>query len=373
MPMLAEADLSQTLINPDSLQVFYIDLDDLGNPFLADTFSFLRQEPLGYIGDDYTRFRIHFCQVAKISDYQYSIEGYCHWWGLENTIAIQGVLTVDSFLVNKSAEPYDRLLFRTRYGIVYATVELSNTHGDGRWTGSARFNYKLMGGKFCYDTEGIACADGYENNQYSGIWESGGKKLVCNWGDYRIPGAENDFDVGAAYFSPQGGIGWESYRIVLEDSLLWWRDRNWWQDETFHWDRVDWQYEHRIEEAYWQIQRGTELSSEQCMSLLPASHQQFLQYWDWQSHQAFNGDTLVSHRYLVVNGVMKRQMLNGDNRLIESYVASMDKWVGGWSGEALWITYHWLWKKYPSLLEKLLDEDELRFVKEMEQWEKDDK
>lgn len=46
-------------------------------------------------------------------------------------------------------------------------------------------------------------ADGYSNNAFIGTWESykSNKIKICNWGDYRIPQVNKDFDIGAGEFS----------------------------------------------------------------------------------------------------------------------------------------------------------------------------
>lgn len=60
-------------------------------------------------------------------------------------------------------------------------------------------------------------SDGYMNNAYIGEWTSHESKnsKVCNWGDYRVPLANHDFDIGAAMFSPSEKYydqGWKVYQ-----------------------------------------------------------------------------------------------------------------------------------------------------------------
>ena len=60
-------------------------------------------------------------------------------------------------------------------------------------------------------------SDGYFNNAFVGIWVSHKTKQskLCNWGDYRVPECNSDFDIGAGEFSPSERYydqGWENYQ-----------------------------------------------------------------------------------------------------------------------------------------------------------------
>jgi hypothetical protein len=46
-------------------------------------------------------------------------------------------------------------------------------------------------------------SDGYSNNAFVGVWKSyaNGKDKICNWADWRVPYAHQDFDIGAGEFS----------------------------------------------------------------------------------------------------------------------------------------------------------------------------
>lgn len=69
-------------------------------------------------------------------------------------------------------------------------------------------------------------SDGYTNNAFIGIWKSypSGEEKVCNWGDYRVPNANDDFDIGAGEFSPNEKYfnkGWSDYNEM--ESEPWWK------------------------------------------------------------------------------------------------------------------------------------------------------
>ena len=45
-------------------------------------------------------------------------------------------------------------------------------------------------------------ADGYFNNAFVGIWKTynSANEKICNWGDYRVPNSNCDFDIGTGEF-----------------------------------------------------------------------------------------------------------------------------------------------------------------------------
>lgn len=63
-------------------------------------------------------------------------------------------------------------------------------------------------------------SNGYCNNAFISKWQKHGasKGKVCIWGDYRVPMAHDDFDIGAGEFSPNEKYsenGWENYIKAL--------------------------------------------------------------------------------------------------------------------------------------------------------------
>lgn len=69
-------------------------------------------------------------------------------------------------------------------------------------------------------------ADGYLNNAFVGTWTNygTGSKKICNWADYRVPLANNDFDIGAGEFSPSEKYfdkGWSDYNPLENND--WWK------------------------------------------------------------------------------------------------------------------------------------------------------
>lgn len=349
---LAKVDLSSSLINPSTLMGYYVDSDENGHPFIADTLSFQRQDPLGFIGKDFSRFRIHFDTVMKSEDLQYTIMGVWDWPREKSKSSFKGTLKVDSI---KKIDPLDemkdinRKLHITEYGIIFASLELGSSFQPSpeRWKGTAIFRYALVDGKYCYDTEGIT-DDGYCNNQYTGVMTTKEGTMICNWGDYRIPGSEK-LDIGVAEFVPAGGKGWENYQKVNDDPILSARDKEWMQMPYNNWYSIDWDFERILELCHEKIKDGNILSHEECMSIMPMNRDQFWQFWD-DDHSADN----VNRWEGLVQNVMKR-MEQGDFELTERFLTSCWKWADGWVAEYKWDVVYSLWKQYPKQLESIAE------------------
>ncbi len=184
-------------------------------------------EPIGYIGQNYQRFYIHFITVTKNPDspYQYLITGKTKVHS--NVCGFQGKITI-----KKSTIFQDTLHKEYKQGTLSGTFifeEDSLQLGSGTFTGT-------FTSKWCATKNGIiqynaleSYSDGYRNNQFSGTHEQYTKKesikpsesqpkarrfvRKCNWGDFRIPDSRA-LDMGAGDFSPSSDylkFGWTSY------------------------------------------------------------------------------------------------------------------------------------------------------------------
>lgn len=65
--------------------------------------------------------------------------------------------------------------------------------------------------------------DNYFNNAFVGLWKSNnsGKEKICNWGDYRVPSVNCDFDNGAGELSISAKYlknGW-----LVKPNQKWWK------------------------------------------------------------------------------------------------------------------------------------------------------
>lgn len=175
-----------------------------------------RPEILGFIGDDYQRFFIHFVWIIKnpINPYEYLIYGKTKI--KETTCSFQGLITIKQAKVYKNC---DIPRYKQGYTICDVILYQDNKHAaagfiKGNLTSGFLIDNK---GRFRYDAL-MFSADGFSNNQFIGSWTSyatnASKK--CNWGDYRIP-ESSDLDIGAGEFSVNDKYlmnGWENYRLA---------------------------------------------------------------------------------------------------------------------------------------------------------------
>jgi hypothetical protein len=176
-----------------------------------------RDEPLGCIDTNYTRFYIHIISATKNKDnpYEYEIIGRTK---VKNNICdFKGTITF------KKAEVYTSEEF-PKFKVGFAVGEIL-FYEDTNQVGSGVIKGKMMT-YFYIDKKGQPKynslewgADAFFNNEVVCNWTSYKTKRTkkCSWGDYRIP-ESGDLDMGAAMFSPSDKYlknGWEDYRLSL--------------------------------------------------------------------------------------------------------------------------------------------------------------
>lgn len=175
-----------------------------------------RAEILGFIGDDYQRFFIHFISIIQnpTNPYEYLVYGKSK---VKETIcSFQGIITIKQSRIYKNGDiPAYKQGFATCEVILYEDKKQPST---GFFKGKLTSNFIIDSkGQFRYDAL-MFVADGFSNNQFVGSWTSykTNTSKKCNWGDYRIPESGN-FDIGAGEFSPDDKYlknGWENYRLA---------------------------------------------------------------------------------------------------------------------------------------------------------------
>jgi hypothetical protein len=184
--------------------------------FERDTSWIDRMEPLGYIGENYQRFYIHFSSVIQNPDNksEYFVTGKTKV--KTNICSFKGMIRInDSKTYNDNEFPMIKQGFVKG---IYEFFEDSNQKGSGILKGEFRTEfYADKNGQIKYNSLMIG-ADGFENNQFEGTWTSykskGSKK--CNWGDYRIPDSK-DLDNGAGDFAVSEKYvsnGWNGYMLA---------------------------------------------------------------------------------------------------------------------------------------------------------------
>jgi hypothetical protein len=199
-------DLS-TIFNPDSILI-----EDREN----NSEKIQRAEILGFIGNNYERFQIHFVSIIQNPSNPYEYYVYGKTKVKETICTFQGLIKVlKSELYTESDLP------TYKQGFVVSDVVL---YEDKKQKHSGFFSGTLTS-QFIIDNKGpirydalMFVADGFSNNGFIGNWTSykTNEKKTCNWGDYRIPDCD-DLDEGVGEFSVNEKYeknGWENYKMT---------------------------------------------------------------------------------------------------------------------------------------------------------------
>jgi hypothetical protein len=175
-----------------------------------------REEPLGFIGDNYQRFFIHFISIIKNPSNPLIYLVYGKTRVKENICPFQGTITIEKAETYNSS---DITNFKQGFAICELTIfEDNKLPSTGQINGKLKVEFLADNrGQIKYDTSNFE-ADGFANNQFVGNWSSYKTKIIkkCNWGDYRIPEC-GDLDIGAGEFIVSDKYlnnGWESFKLA---------------------------------------------------------------------------------------------------------------------------------------------------------------
>jgi len=175
-----------------------------------------RPEILGFIGDDYQRFFIHFISIFKSpsNPNEYLVKGKTKV--KESTCSFKGKIRIREAFIYKIGD------FPTyKQGIVTCDVMLF----EDKKQPSTGFIKGILKSEFLIDNKGkvryhalMFDGDSFSNNQFFGKWTSYKTNISkkCNWGDYRIP-SSYDLDQGVGEFIVNDKYlknGWENYRLA---------------------------------------------------------------------------------------------------------------------------------------------------------------
>jgi hypothetical protein len=194
----------------------------------------------GFIGDDYQRIRIKFTSVTKgQAPGTYNVTGKSMVKG--NVDDFHGTLKITT--VRKIKEVLPGMIniikiegIKGRYTMVgdYTLSENKNQAHAGMFKGAFRSDFYVdKDNKILYDNLQSLLGT-YNNNQFMGSWIAYKDiaEQVCNWGDYRIPNAE-DLDKGTGEFTPAPTYkknGWETLHDASDNEkkskLV--EDAKWW-------------------------------------------------------------------------------------------------------------------------------------------------
>ncbi len=185
----------------------------------------------GIIGENHQRIRIKLLSVKKNPKKGNEYFVYGKSKVKNNILEFKGTITLKKVLkLNKLSYGVDNM-YKGKLkcqGILigdYLLKENSSKKGSGIFKGTVYSKWCIFNKsekQISYDNINNY-SDGFENNSFIGTWKSfrTGKEKICNWGDYRVPMANDDFDWGVGDFSPSDKyleFGWESYRKAQDST-----------------------------------------------------------------------------------------------------------------------------------------------------------
>ncbi len=184
---------------------------------------------LGFISDDYQRIRVRFLSVIQNYDNPFEYFVYGKSKVKEQVCEFQGsVYITEAGVVDVDEDEYPGFT-RAFVSGNYVLYEDPGCIRSGIYSGNFLNRiYFDKNGDVYYDDLNLEEKD-YENSLFRGSWFNydTGEEMICNWGDYRIPGAE-ELDVGAGEFHPSFRYlenGWKEYLEEQDNSevQVWWK------------------------------------------------------------------------------------------------------------------------------------------------------
>jgi hypothetical protein len=183
----------------------------------SDTSKIRKMPVIGFIGDNFQRFYIHFVSVIKNPENKLVYCVYGKTKVKNQVCAFQGTITITSAQIFKEGDSPD-----FKQGILFGKYEFfenPDSKSSGILKGNFQSNFLINKQKqIRYDALSLG-ADGFKNNQFEGTWTSykTASSKICNWGDYRIP-ASADLDAGTAEFYPKESylnFDWNTYKLAF--------------------------------------------------------------------------------------------------------------------------------------------------------------
>lgn len=235
MDEIRSTDLSHQLFMPDTILI-ESDYDFESKEYILNEKAFEPRwfEPIGFRGNDCQRFYIYYDSVCHKGNGVYEVVGRTRY---RDTIRLfTGTLTLDSLRLNNE----DYLPEYGEFGSLYGHYQYDEDEfsGGGVLSGKMRIDFAKVNGRYYYDAF-MLIADGYDNNQYEGVWSSNNLSRLekCNWGDFWIPDSRG-LESGVAEFIPRDSCldrGWQVYTYGWSDydslRALYQADEQWFTHE----------------------------------------------------------------------------------------------------------------------------------------------
>jgi hypothetical protein len=164
----------------------------------------------GIIGTEHQRFLIKFIMVEKniIKNDEYFVYGktsvksnICDFVG---KITLKNIKEISSINYGVDDEYKNSgIKFQGLLTAEYEFFENSTQKHSGFFSGTTQtLIYIDKNNNVKYNDISIN-SDGYFNNSFVGKWKmyNSGLEKICNWGDYRVPNSNCDFDIGVGEFN----------------------------------------------------------------------------------------------------------------------------------------------------------------------------
>ena len=344
MDEIRNTDLSHQLFMPDTILI-EPDYDFETKEYIFNEKAFVPRwfEPIGFRGNDFQRFYIHYDSVYHKGNGVYEVVGRTRY---RDTIRLfSGTLTLDSLRLNNEEYLPKYGEFGSLYG--HYQYEEDEFSGGGVLSGKMRIDFAKVNGRYYYDAF-MLIADGYDNNQYEGNWSSRNLSRMekCNWGDFRIPDSKG-LGSGEAEFIPRDSCldrGWHiyTYRFEENDSLqaLFQADEQWFTHEE---DYII-PYSCKLQRYFNTYGRDKHPAAKVVLSTIPATEEEY-SVWYEMSEASENGQ----YQYL---WPLFSDYAHADSTDIMFAYMRMGEFSDGYVSEGLFDDYIKLKKEHPTLFAK---------------------
>lgn len=164
----------------------------------------------GIIGDNHQRIHIKFIQIEKNSNNPREYLVFGKSMVKENICDFVGKITlIEAYEFTSENFGVDRMYKDARIkaqGLLIAKYELfenKNQNHSGTFQGTLKSKWYLDKNERIEYNDINIMSDSYFNNAFVGTWRMYKSNIekVCNWGDYRVPNSNCDFDIGTGEFN----------------------------------------------------------------------------------------------------------------------------------------------------------------------------
>lgn len=191
-------------------------------------FILVSNQAIGFLGNDYQRFYIHFSSVKKDdkNPYQYQVKGKTKL--KDNICTFTGMITIKTAITFRVQDDPE-IPQNIRAGKFTASINLQEDkeqYGSGKITGTLSKGFILMEGKMANDHSLYYGDMAYLGNCFEGKWTSYNTQIskLCLWhngGGWKM---KQDLfhlgDDGDVYINPKyKKNGWENYEQAMHPSM----------------------------------------------------------------------------------------------------------------------------------------------------------